>query len=161
MSKTRAALGATLCGGQQTFARRADNMPSQQFETAGYDGKQVVEVVGYPAGELPDRLHALCLLQRGFGALALGDFRGQTLVGNLQLMGAFLNQSFRAMGLTGAEHQEGAEQPGAEDAGSEHNPAFPPAMRREIERARLCLQDIPPRPEIEGRLEGLGCFCRR
>src|SRR6202023_4036293 len=75
MRKTRAALGATLCGGQQTFARRADNMPSQQFETAGYDGKQVVEVVGYPAGELPDRLHALCLLQRGFGALALGDFR--------------------------------------------------------------------------------------
>ena len=55
-------------------------MASQQFETAGNDGEQVVEVVGYTAGELPDRFHALGLLQRGLGAFALGDFRGQTLI---------------------------------------------------------------------------------
>src|SRR5258708_37623315 len=46
-------------GSQQTFAGRAGNVAPQQFETAGNNRKQVVEVVGDAARKLPDRFDAL------------------------------------------------------------------------------------------------------
>src|SRR3954462_182668 len=43
----------------------------QQFKAAGNSGQKIIEVVRQPAGQLPDRLHLLCLEQLLLGLLQL------------------------------------------------------------------------------------------
>ncbi len=151
---------------RRAFAHR----PLEQLEIAQDDGKKVVEVVGYAAGQPTHRLDLLRLAQRLLGLTPLGDLLRQLLVGlgelrrplgDALLQGLVESANLR-LGAPAIGHVEDAAEPFAHlTAGVEYRHRASPAVavllgRRVPDPAFALVRPAPPPSRRDERCR-VGC----